>query len=69
MHHRLTYMYINFQQNLASRAVKTNFEKNRLFETCVIVTRTCISIINKIGFGRSVKSAHNNLFAKKWQVA
>ena len=27
----------------------SNFEKNQLFQTCVIVKRTCISIFNKIG--------------------
>ena len=69
MHHRKTYMYINFQQNRINRSVITvhtnvfrkncklykfattnsNFFKNRLFQTCIIVKRTCISIFSKIG--------------------
>ena len=63
-------MYINFQQNRATRSVitvhtnvfakknrklhefaTTNifFFKNRHFQTCIIVKRTCISIFSKIG--------------------
>ena len=41
MHHRKTYMYINFQQNRVSRSVKTvhqiclqNLQKLRKFATC-----------------------------------
>ena len=69
MHHHITYMYINFQQNRANRSVitvHTNvFAKNitscmnlqlpikiflnRLFQTCIIIKRTCISIFSKIG--------------------
>ena len=69
MHFQITYVYINFQQNLANRLVITvhtnvfakkiacctnlqlpikNFQ-NRLFQTCIIVKRTCISIFSKIG--------------------
>ena len=68
MHHHVTYMYINFQQNRANRSaitVHTNvfvknrklhefatasyFFKKRLFQTCIIVKRTCISIFSQIG--------------------
>ena len=57
-------MYINFQQNRINRSVitvHTNIfrkkyklykfatTKNRLFQTCIIVKRTCISIFSKIG--------------------
>ena len=58
MHHHITYMYINFQQNRTNRSVITvhtnvfattnNFLLNRLFQTCIIVKRTCISIFCKI---------------------
>ena len=39
--------------------------KNRPFQTCIIVKRTCISIFSKIGLvDRSVKTVHTNLFTK-----
>ena len=38
--------------------------KNRLFRTCIIVKRTCISIFSKIG----VKTVHTNLFTKKCKL-
>ena len=82
MHHHKTYMYIIFQQNQVKTQVMTvhtslfakkiasyiNLQlpiiifKNRLFRTCIIVKRTCISIFSKI----SVKTAH--LFAKKCKL-
>ena len=66
MHHRIKYMYINFQQYRVSRSVKTMgtnifakncklhkfattysiFFLNRLLKTCIIIKRTCISIIS-----------------------
>ena len=61
----ISYMYINFQQNRVSRSVKkilktvhTNLFAKKiascinlqlLFETCVIVKRTCLSIFSKLG--------------------
>ena len=68
MHHHITYMNINFQQNQANRSVTTvhtnvfakkiascmNLQlpikvfKNRIFQTCIIVKRTCISIFSQI---------------------
>ena len=58
-------MYINFQQNRANMpctqmylqknpklhefATANNFFFNQLFQTCIIVKRTCISIFSKIG--------------------
>ena len=69
MHHRITYMCINFQQNWVSRPVKivcTNIFANicklhkfatipiiffnQLLQACIIKKRTCISIVSKIGF-------------------
>ena len=70
MHHCITYMYINFQQNWVSRSVKTVhtniFAKkntsciickytnsiflNQLLQTCIIIKRTCISIVSNIDF-------------------
>ena len=41
-----------------------NFEKNQLFDTCVMIKRTCISIFSKLGLVH-----HTNLFVKKLQVA
>ena len=68
MHHRRTYMHVNFQQNHVNRSVKTvhtnlfaqyrklhkfattnsNFEKNQIFYTCIIIKRPFISIFSKI---------------------
>ena len=54
MHHRVTYMYINFQQIQVSGSVKTVLtnifsttnlvilKEKQLIQTCVIVKRTCI---------------------------
>ena len=79
MHHRITYMYINFQQNWVCRSVKpctliylhniyrklhkfattnSNFFKNGLLQTCILVKRTCISIFSKIGFVDQSNRAH-----------
>ena len=41
------------------------FFLNRLFQTCIIVKRTCISIFSKIGL---VETVHTNLFAKNCKL-
>ena len=43
--------------------------KNRLFQTCIIVKRTCISIFSKIGLVDRSKTVHTNIFGKKLQGA
>ena len=37
--------------------------KNRLFQTCIFVKRTCMSIFSKIGLVDRSKIVHTNLFA------
>ena len=65
MHHRITYLYINFQQNRVSRSVKTvhrslfanciNLQlairilKNHAFRTCTTLSRTFRPILSSIG--------------------
>ena len=65
MHYRIRYMHVKYQLNRDKRFVKTvntknklncmHFQlpiaifKNRPFQTCIIVKRTCISIFSKIG--------------------
>ena len=69
MHHHKTYMYINFQHNRANRSVITvhtnllfkkiasciNLQlpieifKTQLFQTCIIVKRTCKQLSAKSG--------------------
>ena len=62
MHHRITYLYINFQQYRVSRSVKTvhNFickylqlairiSKNHAFQTCTTPSQTFRSILSSIG--------------------
>ena len=65
MHHRITYLYINFQQNWVSRSVKTvhtslfanciNLQlaikilKNHTFRTCTTPSRTFRPILRLIG--------------------
>ena len=65
MHHRITYLYINFQQNRVSRSVKTvhtslfanciNLQlairilKNHAFRTCTTPSRTFRPILSSIG--------------------
>ena len=65
MYHRITYLYINFQQNRASRSVKTvhtslfanciNLQlaikilKNHTFRTCTTPSRTFRPILRLIG--------------------
>ena len=65
MHYRIRYMQVKYQLNRDKRFVKTvntknklncinlqlaiRISKNRLFQTCIIVKRTCISIFSKIG--------------------
>ena len=63
MHHRKTYMYINFQQNPVSRSVKTvhtnlfckNLQiaiiisKNHASRTCTTPSRTFKPILRSIG--------------------
>ena len=65
MHYRIRYMQIKYQLNWDKRLVKTVNTKNKLncinlqlpiaifknrpFQTCIIVKRTCISIFSKIG--------------------
>ena len=46
----------------------SNFFLNRLFQTCIIVKRTCILIFRKIGFVDQSKPC-TEIFAKKSQVA
>ena len=36
-------------------ATNSNYEKNRLFATCIIVKRTCISIFSKLGLVENSK--------------
>ena len=65
IHHRITYLYINFQQNRVSRSVKTvhtslfanciNLQlairilKNHAFRTCTTPSRTFRPILSSIG--------------------
>ena len=42
--------------------------KNRLFQTCIIVKRTCISIFSKIGLVDRSRTVHTNLYAKKCKL-
>ena len=65
MHYRIRYMQVKYQLNRDKRFVKTVNTKNKLscinlqlpiaifknrpFQTCIIVKRTCISIFSKIG--------------------
>ena len=63
MHHRITYLYINFQQNGVSRSVKTvhtnlfaknckfaiRISKNQAFRTCTTPSRTFRPILRSIG--------------------
>ena len=41
---------------------------NRLFETCVIVKRTCKSIFSKLGLLDQSKTMHTNIFAKNGKL-
>ena len=66
MHYRIRYMQVKYQLNRDKKFVKTlniknklnciNLQlpiaifKNRPFQTCIIVKRTCISIFSKINF-------------------
>ena len=65
MHYRIRYMHVKYQLNRDKRFFKTVNTKNKLncmnlqlpiaifknrpFQTCIIVKRTCISIFSKIG--------------------
>ena len=65
MHYRIRYMHVKYQLTRDKRFVKTVNTKNKLncmnlqlpiaifknrpFQTCIIVKRTCISIFSKIG--------------------
>ena len=57
MHHRITYLHINFQQNRVSRFVKTvhtnlfaiRISKNQAFRTCTTPSRTFRPILRSIG--------------------
>ena len=54
MHHRKTYMYINFQQNQVSESVKTEHtnlfaKKNHAFRTCTTPLTDNIEINRPIG--------------------
>ena len=42
-------MYLQKNRKLHEFATATNFFLNLLFQTCIIVKRTCISIFSKIG--------------------
>ena len=66
MHHRITYLYINFQQNRVSRSVKTvhtslfancinlqlaiRISKNHVFGTSTTPLRTFMPILRSIGW-------------------
>ena len=79
MHYRIRYMQVKYQLNRDKRFVKNVNTKNKLncinlhlpiaifknrcFQTCIIVKRTCISIFSKIGLVDQPK-LHTNLFAK-----
>ena len=47
----------------------SNFLKNRLFQTCIIVKRTCISIFSKIGLVDQSKTCIQIYLRKKSHVA
>ena len=79
MHHRKTYMYINFQQNWVSRSVKTahkftckNFQlairisNNHAFLTCTTPSQTFRPILRSIGLldNELPRKEKNNLFSK-----
>ena len=65
MHHRITYLYINFQQNRVRRSVKAvhtslfancinlqlviRISKNHAFRTCTTLLRTFMLILRSIG--------------------
>ena len=65
MHYRIRYMHVKYQLNRNNKFVKTvntknklnctnlqpaiQISKNRFFQTCIIVKRTCISIFSKLG--------------------
>ena len=88
MHHRKTYMYINFQQNQVNRSV-ISVHTNLFAEIASCINLQLLIVILKksilldmhhhktymhINFqqnqvGRSVKTVHTNLFAKKMQIA
>ena len=79
MHYRIKYMQVKYQLNRDKKFVKTvntknklncidlqlpiAISKNRPFQTCIIVKRTCILIFSKIGLVDQSK-LHTNLFTK-----
>ena len=64
MHHRIMYMYVNFQQNWISRSVKT-VRTNIFAKNCKLHKFATIPII----YIASVITVHTNVFAKKSQVS
>ena len=60
----ITNIFANNQKLHKFATTNTNFKKNWLFPTCIIVDRTCLSIFIKIWLvARSVKTVHTNVFA------
>ena len=65
----LTSIFAKIRKLNTFATTNSNFEKNRLFQTCIIVKHTCISIFSKIGLVyRSVKTVQTNLFAKNCKL-
>ena len=86
MHHRITCMYFNFQENRVSRSVKTVrtnilakncnlhtfattnrpslFFLNRLLKTCILIKRICMRICGKIRFVDQSKPCTQNYLQK-----
>ena len=68
-----------YTQNLSAQNRKlhrfatsnSNFEKNQLFYTCIIIKRTCVSIFSKIGLKHNlvVTACSQVQSQKKLQVA
>ena len=79
MHYRIRYMQVKYQLNRDKRFVKTVNTKNKLncinlqlpiaifknrpFQTCIIVKRTCISIFSKIGLVDQITQIYLQKFA------
>ena len=57
-------MYSQKNRKLHKLQLPIEFFLNRLFETCIILKRTCISVFCKIGLVDQSKTVHTYLFAK-----
>ena len=57
-------MYFPKNRKLHNLQLPITIFKNRPFQTCIIVKRTCISIFSKIGLVDQFKTVHTNLLAK-----